>query len=88
MSDSVNTNLFDLLQHEPQRLYFVAEAGLNHGGSREKAMSMVRAAKWAGVTLRPVISTFSRFISRLKSPRIQLLTALAISCWASPFERL
>ena len=48
MSDSVNTNLFDLLQQEPQRLYFVAEAGLNHGGSREKAMSMVRAAKWAG----------------------------------------
>ena len=48
MSDNLNINLFDKLAGETQTVYFVAEAGLNHGGSREKALAMVRAAKWAG----------------------------------------
>ena len=48
MSNNVTANLFDVLQKYTDRRFFVAEAGLNHGGSKEKAMAMVRAAKWAG----------------------------------------
>ena len=48
MSDNVTANLFDLLQQESGETFFIAEAGLNHGGSKERAMAMVRAAKWAG----------------------------------------
>ncbi len=48
MSNNVTVNLFDRLQQESSETFFVAEAGLNHGGSKEKAMAMVRAAKWAG----------------------------------------
>ena len=48
MSNNVTANLFDVLQKDTDRRFFVAEAGLNHGGSKEKAMAMVRAAKWAG----------------------------------------
>ncbi len=48
MSNNVTANLFDVLQKDTDRTFFVAEAGLNHGGSKEKAMAMVRAAKWAG----------------------------------------
>ena len=48
MSNNVTVNLFDLLQNESAETFFVAEAGLNHGGSKEKAMAMVRGAKWAG----------------------------------------
>ena len=46
MSDNVTANLFDLLQQESGETFFIAEAGLNHGGSKERAMAMVRAAKW------------------------------------------
>lgn len=49
MSNNVTANLFDVLQKDTDRTFCVAEAGLNHGGSKEKAMAMVRAAKWAEV---------------------------------------
>ncbi len=48
MSGRVQLNVFERLGQSPLEVYFVAEAGLNHGGSREKALAMVRAAKWAG----------------------------------------
>jgi sialic acid synthase SpsE len=48
MADNSNETLYGLLKNDPNRIYVIAEAGLNHCGSKEKAMALVRAAKWAG----------------------------------------
>src|SRR5881409_133937 len=41
-------NPYILLSENPGRLYVIAQASLHDGGNRERALAIIRAAKWAG----------------------------------------
>src|SRR6266487_2068339 len=39
MADTPRENLYGLLTNDPNRIYVIAEAGLNHGGNKERALA-------------------------------------------------
>lgn len=41
-------NVYGLLTENPRRIFVIAEAGLIDGANKERALALVRAAKWAG----------------------------------------
>src|SRR5690242_9800837 len=48
MANTPRENLYGLIKNHPNRICVIAEAGLNHGGNKERALALIRAAKWAG----------------------------------------
>src|SRR5438477_9716233 len=48
MANTPRENLYGLITNHPNRICVIAEAGLNHGGNKERALALIRAAKWAG----------------------------------------
>src|SRR5881397_814379 len=48
MANTPRENLYGLITNHSNRICVIAEAGLNHGGNKERALALVRAAKWAG----------------------------------------
>lgn len=48
MTNPANNNIYYQLQDQPNRIYVIADASLHHGGNKERALALVRAAKWSG----------------------------------------
>ena len=59
MADQPSENFYRRLIANPKRIYVVAEANLQLGGGKERALAFARAARWAGAdavtfqTVRP-----------------------------------
>src|SRR6185503_12802520 len=73
MADQPRENLYGLLTENPNRIYVIAEAGINHGGNKERALALVRAAKWAGADAVP-FDTFRALYKEAKRIDIEFLS--------------
>ena len=40
MADQPGQNVYSLLTGNPSKIYVIAEAGLNHGGNKERALKL------------------------------------------------
>lgn len=48
MTDLSKGNFYQTLKNDPNRSYIIATVALREGGNKERALALIRAAKWAG----------------------------------------
>jgi pseudaminic acid synthase len=81
MSDWMNDDPYRRLKANPSLLYIIANAGLAHAGNKERALALLRAAKWAGADAVSFKSPTADLIRHLgkEAKRVQIdITADAI----------